>query len=104
MNITKNAITPLILASLAWTASYARAQSPAPSQRRSETKPSPFFFGTAPNLPVLGGGTVEQLTKWTGFNGSNSFIGDSIITETKLGQIGIGTTTPASTLTVQGMI
>src|SRR5262245_22420344 len=104
MNINKNAITPLILASLAWTASYAGAQSPAPSQRRSETKPRPFFFGTAPNLPVLGGGTVGQLTKWTGFNSSNSFIGDSIITETKLGQIGIGTTTPASTLTVQGMI
>jgi len=41
---------------------------------------------------------------WTGFSGSNSLIGDSIIAETKLGLIGIGTTTPTSKLTVEGMI
>src|SRR5215510_7940118 len=97
-------IAALLLAGVVLGVSLAAAQSPAPGQKRSGKKPEPFFFGTGPNLPVLGGGTVGQLTKWTGFNSSNSFIGDSIITETKLGQIGIGTTTPTSTLTVQGMI
>src|SRR5215467_2857155 len=100
----KISIAALLLAGIALGASHAGAQSLTPLQKRSQRKPLPFFFGTGPNLPVLGSGTVGQLTKWTGFNGSNSFIGDSIITETKLGQIGIGTTTPTSTLTVQGMI
>ena len=53
---------------------------------------------------VVGRGTPGQLTKWTGFNGSNYTVGDSLITETKSGRIGIGTTTPTSTLTVIGMI
>ena len=57
-----------------------------------------------PALPVLGGGTVGQLTKWTGFTSSNSVIGDSNISEDKLGNIGIGTTAPTSKLTVRGMI
>jgi hypothetical protein len=35
---------------------------------------------------------------------TNSFLGDSIITETKLGNIGIGTTAPTSKLTVVGVI
>jgi hypothetical protein len=57
-----------------------------------------------PSLPVLGSGSVGQLTKWTGTTSSNSFIGDSVITEDKVGNIGIGTMTPTSRLTVQGMI
>ena len=44
-----------------------------------------------PSLPVLGGGTLGRLTKWTGFNGANSVIGDSTIFEDKLGNVGIGT-------------
>src|SRR5262249_20238819 len=100
----KTLIVVLLLVAFAFGTIQAVAQSPAPSQKRSERKARPFFFGTGPNLPVLGAGTVGQLTMWTGFSGTNAFIGDSIITETKLGQIGIGTTTPTSTLTVQGMI
>ncbi|HZM85274.1 MAG TPA: hypothetical protein VFF31_01845 [Blastocatellia bacterium] len=59
---------------------------------------------SGPSLPVLGSGTIGQLSKWTGLTSSNSILGDSIITETKLGNIGIGTTAPTSKLTVQGMI
>jgi hypothetical protein len=32
---------------------------------------SPMAAG--PNLPVIGGGTLGRLTKWTGFTSSNSF-------------------------------
>ena len=58
----------------------------------------------ASNLPVIGGGTFGKLTKWTGFGGSNSVIGDSGIFEDKNGLVGIGTTTPTSRLTVVGVI
>jgi len=54
--------------------------------------------------PAVGSGTAGQLTKWVGTDGSTFTIGDSIITESKLGLIGIGTTTPTSKLTVQGMV
>jgi hypothetical protein len=57
-----------------------------------------------PSLPVVGGGTVGRLTKWTGITSSNSLIGDSTIFETKLGLVGIGTETPTSRLTVAGTI
>jgi hypothetical protein len=99
----KISIAALLMAGLALGANHAGGQSHTSAQR-SERKLQPFFFGTAPNLPVLGGGTMGQLTMWTGFNSANSVIGDSIITQTKLGRIGIGTTAPTSTLTVEGMI
>jgi hypothetical protein len=56
------------------------------------------------NLQVLGTGTVGRLTKWTGLTSSNSFIGDTTIFESKDGLVGIGTDSPASKLTVAGMI
>jgi hypothetical protein len=58
----------------------------------------------AATTPVTGNGSAGQLTKWLGSDGSSFTIGNSIITESKFGQIGIGTTTPTSKLTVQGMI
>ena len=56
------------------------------------------------NLPVVGGGTIGRLPKWTGFTSANSVVSDSTIFEDKYGLVGIGTDTPSSKLTVQGMI
>ena len=75
-----------------------------PIDNRAADKKGVTPQSSGPTLPVLGSGTIGQLTKWTGLTSSNSILGDSIITETKLGNIGIGTTTPTSKLTVQGMI
>jgi hypothetical protein len=69
------------------------------------TKPlviTPLAAG--PNLPVTGGGTVGRLTRWTGFSSTNSVIGNSTIFEDKFGMVGIGTDSPASRLTVIGLI
>jgi len=89
------------VAVLAVCALTSRAQNPG---NQSATKASSAPQASGPTVPVLGGGTIGQLTKWTGLNSSNSFIGDSVITEDKLGNIGIGTTAPTSKLTVRGMI
>jgi len=82
----------------------AHAQTTATDDRQASAKKGNVTQATGANLPVLGNGTAGQLTKWTGFSSSNSFTGNSIITADKLGQIGIGTMTPTSKLTVQGMI
>ncbi|HEU4386175.1 MAG TPA: hypothetical protein VFV34_00150 [Blastocatellia bacterium] len=73
---------------------------------RLNLAPSSFVApaASAPNLPVFGVGTVGKLTKWSGFTGSNAVVADSNIYEEKSGKVGIGTTTPTSLLTVQGMI
>jgi len=56
-----------------------------------------------PILPVIGGGTFGRITKWTGF-GTNSVIGDTTIFEDKFGNVGIGTDSPTSKLTVAGTL
>ena len=61
-------------------------------------------MASGPSLPVTGGGTLGRLTKWTGFTGSNSAIGDTTIYEDKFGKVGIGTDSPTSKLTVAGVI
>lgn len=61
-------------------------------------------LAAGPNLQVLGSGTIGRLPKWTGVTSTNSFIGDSMIFESKLGLVGIGTDLPTSKLTVAGTI
>lgn len=56
------------------------------------------------NVPVLGSGMPGRLTKWIGVTSSNSVIGDSMIFEDKNGNVGIGTDSPTSKLTVAGTI
>src|SRR5215510_7041379 len=54
--------------------------------------------------PVVGGGTPGQLTKWTGLGSTTNSIGDSTINEDKYGNLGVGTATTTSKLTVAGTI
>lgn len=54
---------------------------------------------------VGGSGTPGYVSKWLGVSGTSTFVlGDSNIFEDKFGKVGIGTSTPTSLLTVQGMI
>jgi hypothetical protein len=82
-----------------------RAQTAPDAANRKETLTAKTKqVAEAATTPVTGNGSAGQLTKWLGSDGSSFTIGNSIITESKFGQIGIGTTTPTSKLTVQGMI
>src|ERR1044071_9281884 len=85
-----------LLAILFLSLSAVRAQEPT---KQAKNKP------LAASNPVIGSGSAGQITKWTGVDGSNTFtVGDSNIFEDKFGKVGIGTRTPTSLLTVQGMI
>jgi hypothetical protein len=54
---------------------------------------------------VSGGGTAGRISKWAGVSGTSTYdLSDSNIFEDKYGKVGIGTTTPTSSLTVQGII
>jgi hypothetical protein len=80
-------------------ASWSLAQEPT-RQSRKKT-----IVSTAASNPVVGSGNAGRISKWTGVDGSNTFsIGNSNIFEDKFGKVGIGTQTPTSLLTVQGMI
>lgn len=98
------------ISSLLWVAlllagySVAHAQTNAAHNQHPSAKNGNATPAAAANLPVQGSGTIGQLSKWTALTSSNSFLGDSIITETKQGNIGIGTTAPTSKLTVAGII
>ena len=71
--------------------------------KAKDVKQSGSNFQVAAAAPVTGSGTTGRLSKWIGVPGS-SVLGDSNVFEDKFGKIGIGTTTPTSPLTVQGMI
>src|SRR5215472_16237572 len=91
-----------MLAMFVFSGTIAEAQSPIGNQKASAKHNAPA--AGAAQSPVVGGGTLGKLTKWSGFSTSNSVLGDTNIFEDKYGKVGIGTTTPTSLLTVQGMI
>jgi hypothetical protein len=62
-----------------------------------------FRAQAGPTL-VTGAGTIGRIAKWRAFNGTNYIIGDSVITESLSGNIGIGTASPGSKLSVMGLI
>jgi len=89
----------LALLMLAAYAATTRAQTSTKASRLA-VKKSNIAQPVSADPVVTGTGTTGQLTKWTSLN----TVGDSVITETKSGNVGIGTILPASRLTVQGMI
>jgi hypothetical protein len=74
------------------------------SKKTSNATPQAITTQAGGSSPVTGSGTPDRLVKWTGSSSTSYTVGDSIITEDKLGKVGIGTPTPTSKLTVQGMI
>jgi hypothetical protein len=100
MNInsrTANLLT-FLLATILWLSAVTSAQTPAGKQGQA-------LAPQAGSTPVTGSGMTGRLSKWTGVSGLNTFtLGDSGIFEDKFGKVGIGTLTPTSMLTVQGMI
>ena len=100
----KFSMSALVWAMMLIAAYAASAQTSATNNRRA-AKNGGVSVASTPLVPVTGSGTLGQITKWVGINPSEGFvIGDSVITETPQGKIGIGTTTPTSTLTVAGTI
>jgi len=73
------------------------------SANRNVAAPAWKATPNAGNLPVQGSGTIGRLPKWIGF-GSSALVGDSIISEDKFGNVGIGVDPTASMLTVGGII
>jgi hypothetical protein len=101
---SKFTISALVCAMLLMAAYSISAQTGATTNQRAARKNN-LSAASTPLVPVTGTGTFGQITKWVGINPSGGFvIGDSIITETAQGNIGIGTTSPSSTLTVAGTI
>jgi hypothetical protein len=108
MKIRRLFTTTILLFVLPLTLAFVgMAQTPAGKKTNpnpSLTKKSNTPQAAGSNLPVQGSGTLGRLTKWTGLTTSTSYIADTTIFESKTGMVGIGTDTPTSKLTVQGMI
>jgi hypothetical protein len=67
---------------------------------KSDNQKTGISFQPATLASVTGTGTAGRITKWL----NQTSLGSTNISEDKFGQIGIGTTSPSSLLTVQGMI
>ena len=87
------------IAMLVLSANFALTQS-AKQNKRSNQAAAQNIQPAAVPPPVTGTGTPGRISKWA----AASALCDSIITEDKNGNVGIGTSTPTSTLTVQGTI
>ena len=81
------------------------AQSSKQGGAKSNDRASTSNLQPAATNPVAGRGTPGRISKWTGVFGSDTFtLGDSNIFEDKFGNVGIGTDSPTSKLTVAGTI
>lgn len=103
LNFTGYALLGVVL-SLTIYAVAAHAQTSSTHKQMLAKKDGGLQPAAGPNQTVQGGGTIGRLTKWTALTNGVSIIGDSTIFESKFGLVGIGTDTPTSRLTVQGMI
>lgn len=71
-----------------------------PASRASRSNGGQPYTATFNTQTVTGAGTAGHLAKWA----APTSIGDSGVVENKLGQVGIGTASPTSMLTVVGTI
>jgi hypothetical protein len=90
----------VLLAAYSFTAhaQSAAAHTPPVAQQQSGSNNQ-----SATGSAIGGSGTPGHLARWLGVPGSG-VLGDSIIFEDKFNKVGIGTITPTSPLTVQGLI
>ncbi|HEV8482307.1 MAG TPA: hypothetical protein VGV87_02005 [Blastocatellia bacterium] len=94
--------TAIIALLISMTAAQTTQRRVAKSDKRES---SDSVHSAAATNPVAGGGTPGRISKWTGVFGSSTFtLGDSNIFEDKFGNVGIGTDSPTSKLTVAGTI
>jgi hypothetical protein len=103
MKSSSNSIIGALLCALLLLTSYTlavRAQTSGNKEAQA-AKQSGTVQPAGTNTAVTGSGTPNKLSKWTG---TGSTLGDSVISEDKFGNVGVGTTAPTSKLTVQGMI
>ena len=92
-------LLPLIFI-VAFLANAGSAQEPLKPSKQHQTAATMI-----PDKPVFGGGTIGSLSKWLSVDNANIYLlGDANIFEDPFGKVGIGTTSPTSQLTVQGMI
>lgn len=77
-----------------------------PKKKKSGAKPSvQAITPAATQGSIVGSGTPGRVSKFAGVSGTNTYvIGDSVITEDKYGNVGVGTALPTSKLTVAGII
>jgi hypothetical protein len=101
LRFTVSALLLLLMLFAVYTPAQAQTNA---NKNRTSTAPQTITTQAGGSSSVTGGGTPDRLVKWTGSSSTSYTVGDSIITEDKFGKVGIGTPTPTSKLTVQGMI
>ncbi|HZM90388.1 MAG TPA: hypothetical protein VFF31_27965 [Blastocatellia bacterium] len=96
LRFTVNALLVLVAVCVASAYPQEKGKPKDPAEKQS----AQMQIAAGGNQAVQGNGTIGRLAKWTALKN----IGDSIVFESSNGLVGIGTDTPTSKLTVQGMI